>query len=69
MLKVMITLIFIFLAFGIVSISILYQTKDSNFANLNNINNIVEPKCLSIKEIQKLTAESNYHFTVVNMVQ
>lgn len=69
MLKVLITLIFIFLAFGVVSISIMYQAKDSNFADLNNINNIVEPKCLSIKEIQKLTAQSNYHFTVVNMVQ
>ncbi len=66
MLKVIITLIFI-LAFGIVSISILYQTKDSNIANLNK-NNLVEPKCLSIKEIQKLTVQSNYHFTVVNVV-
>lgn len=38
-------------------------------SNVKSNNNIVEPKCLSIKEIQKLTAQSNYHFTVVNMVQ
>ena len=68
MLKVIITLIFIFLAFGIVSISFLYKNKDANFADLININNIVEPKCLSIKEIQKFTAQSNYHFTVVNVI-
>ncbi len=69
MLKVMITLIFIFLAFGIVSISILYQTKDSNSSPLPPLPPLVYPKCLSIKEIQKLTAQSNYHFTVANMVQ
>jgi hypothetical protein len=68
MLKIIIILIFIFLACGIVSISFLYKNKDATFAYLNNINNIVEPKCLSIKEIQKLTAQSNYHFTVVNTI-
>ena len=68
MLKVIITLIFIFLAFGIVSISFLYKNKDANFTDLNNNKKIIEPKSLSIKEIQKLTAQSNYHFTVVNAI-
>ena len=67
MLKVIITLIFIFLAFGIVSITLLYKNKDANFADLN-INNKIEVKCLSIKEIEKLSAQTNYHFTMVNAI-
>ncbi len=68
MFKVIITFIFIFLAFGIVGISFLYKNKDASFADLNNNKKIIEPKSLSIKEIQRLTAQSNYHFTVFNAI-
>lgn len=68
MFKVIITLIFIFLAFGIVSITFLYKKKDANFADLNINNKLIEPKCLSIKEIEKLSAQTNYHFTIVNAI-
>ena len=68
MFKVVIIGIFIFLVVGIVSISFWYKNKDESLGSLHLKKNIVEPRLLSIKEIDILTANSNYYFTILNKV-
>ncbi len=69
MLKVIIVGIFFFLVVGIVSISLWYINKDESLGSLNLKKNIVEPRLLTIKEIDIFTANSNYYFTIRNKVQ
>ncbi len=68
MFKVVIVGIFIFLVVGIVSISFWYKNKDESLGSLHLKKNIIEPRLLSIKEIDILTANSNYYFTILNKV-
>ena len=68
MFKVAIVGIFIFLVVGIVSISFWYKNKDESMGSLYLKKNIVEPRLLTIKEIDILTANSNYYFTILNKV-
>ncbi len=68
MFKVVIVGIFIFLVVGIVSISFWYKYKDESLGNLHLKKNIVEPRLLTIKEIEILTANSNIYFTISNKV-
>jgi len=68
MFKVVIVGIFIFLVVGIVSISFWYKNKDASLGSLHLKKNIVEPRLLTIKEIDILTANSNYYFTILNKV-
>jgi len=68
MIKVVIVGIFIFLLVGLVSISFWYKNKDESFGNLYLKKNIVEPRLLTIKEIDFISAESNYYFTFLNKV-
>ena len=68
MFKAVIVGIFIFLVVGIVSISFWYKNKDESLGSLNLKTNIVEPHLFTIKEIDILTANSNYYFTVLNKV-
>ena len=68
MFKVVIVGIFIFLVVGIVSISFWYKNKDESMCSLHLKKNIVEPRLLTIKEIDILTANSNYYFTILNKV-
>ena len=68
MFKAVIVGIFIFLVVGIVSISFWYKNKDESLGNLHLKKNIVEPRLLTIKEINILSANSNYYFTIRNKV-
>ncbi len=68
MFKVVIVGIFIFLIVGIVSISFWYKNKDESLGSLHLKKNIVEPRLLTIKEIDILTANSNYYITILNKV-
>jgi hypothetical protein len=68
MFKAVIVGIFIFLVVGIVSISFWYKNKDESLGSLNLKKSIVEPQLFTIKEIDILTANSNYDFTVRNKV-
>jgi hypothetical protein len=68
MFKAVIVGIFIFLVVGIVSISFWYKNKDESLGSLNLKKSIVEPQLFTIKEIDILTANSNYDFTVWNKV-
>jgi len=68
MFKVVIVGIFIFLVVGIVSISFWYKSKDVSLGSLHLKKNIVEPRLLTIKEIDILTANSNYYYTILNKV-
>ncbi len=68
MFKVAIVGIFIFLVVGIVSISFWYKNKDESLGSLHLKKNIVEPRLLTIKEIDILTANSNYYFTILSKV-
>ena len=69
MFKVLIVGIFIFLVVGIVSISFWYKNKDGSLGSLHLKKNIVEPRLLTIKEIDIFTANSNYDFTIHNKIQ
>ncbi|MGB5849470.1 MAG: hypothetical protein WBH40_13335 [Ignavibacteriaceae bacterium] len=69
MFKVLIVGIFIFLVVGIVSISFWYKNKDESLGSVHLKKNIVEPRLLTIKEIDIFTANSNYYFTIRNKVQ
>jgi hypothetical protein len=69
MFKVLIVGIFIFLVVGIVSISFWYKNKDESLGSVHLRKNIVEPRLLTIKEIDIFTAKSNYAFTIYNKVQ
>ena len=69
MFKVVIVGIFIFLVIGIVSISFRYKDKDESLGSLHLKKNIVEPRLLTIKEIDIFTANSNYDFTIHNKIQ
>jgi hypothetical protein len=68
MFKIIIIGIFIFLVVGIVSISFWYINKDESFGSLHLKKNIVEPNLLTIKEIDILTSNSNYYFTIQHKV-
>jgi hypothetical protein len=68
MFKVVIVGIFIFLVAGIVSISFWYKNKDESLGSLHLKKNIVEPRLLTIKEIDILTANSNFYFNILNKV-
>ena len=68
MFKVVIVGIFIFLVVGIVSISFWYKNKDESMGSLHLKKNIVEPRLLTIKEIDILTANSNFYITILNKV-
>ncbi len=68
MLKVIIVGIFIFLVIGIVSISFWYINKDESLGTLHLKKNIIEPRLLTIKEIDISTANSNYYFTINNKI-
>ena len=68
MFKFLIVGIFIFLVVGIVSISFWYKNKDESMGSLHLKKNIVEPRLLTIKEIDILTANSNYYSTILNKV-
>ena len=68
MFKVVIVGIFIFLLIGIVSISFWYKNKDESLGSVQLKKNIVEPRLLTIKEIDILTANSNNYFTIRNKV-
>ncbi len=68
MFKVVIVGIFIFLVVGIVSISFWYKNQDESLGSLHLKKNIIEPRLLTIKEIDILTANSNYYITILNKV-
>ena len=68
MFKAVIVGIFIFLAVGIVSVSFWYKNKDVSLGSLHLKKNIVEPNLLTIKEIDILTSNSNYYFTIQHKV-
>ena len=68
MFKAIIVGIFIFLVVGIVSISFWYKNKDDSLGSLYLKQNIIEPRLLSIKEVDLITAKANFHFTVLNKV-
>ncbi len=69
MLKFLISGIFFFLVVGIVSISFWYKNKDESLGSLYLKKNIIEPRLLTIKEIDIFTANSNFDFTIHNKVQ
>ena len=68
MYKVVIVGIFIFLALGIVSISFRYKSIDESLGSLQLKKNAVEPRLLTIKEIDILSSNSNYFFSIRNKV-
>jgi len=68
MLKILIVGIFLFLFIGITSIGWLYLSINWSSSDLFINIKRIEPEMLSIKEIQKITAHTNYHVTIRNSI-
>ena len=68
MLKILIVGILLFLFIGITSIGWLYLNIDWSRSDLFINIKRIEPEMLSIKEIQRITAQTNYHVTIRNSI-
>lgn len=68
MFRALITVIFIFLVFGIIGITIWYESEDESLGNLHLKKKIVEPGIMTIREIDDISALTNYHFTIQNKI-
>jgi len=68
MLKILIVGIFLFLFIGITSIGWLHLSINWSSSDLFINIKRIEPEMLSIKEIQKITAQANYHVTIRNSI-
>jgi len=68
MLKLLSVFIFAFLIIGIICVAFEYKEQDKSLGSLHLKKNAIEPGLLSIKEIDNISCETNYHFTISNKI-
>ena len=68
MFKTIIAGIFVFLAIGIISIFFWYRNADESLGSLYLKKNIEEPRLLTIKEIDDISATDNLPFSIRNKI-
>ena len=68
MFKTIITGIFVFLAFGIISVLLWYENADETLGSLYLKKKIEEPRVLTIREIDDMSASTNLRFSIKNKI-
>jgi hypothetical protein len=68
MLKILTLAIFAFLIIGIVGVTFEYKAQDKSLGSLHLKKRTIEPVLLSIKEIDNISSQTNYYFTVAQKI-